>query len=201
MLRGLPVCLVVSHFWLLSAQVSQETPPQPALVSISVATVEGDGAINSIRLRRAHEPVVRVVDSGGGPLSGATVTFLLPATGPSGSFLDGGLSLTTQTDNDGRAVGRGLRPNSIAGQFRIRVTALWHGSQGAATLAQTNAEPVIKSGHSKTIVIVVIIAGAVAGGAAVAARGGKSSPTDSATTTSLPTGSISPGAPSFGPPH
>jgi hypothetical protein len=197
---ALRVCALLFPFWLLSAQQPQETPPQP-VVTINIGTVEGDGAINSIRLRRAHEPVVRVTDSAGAPLSEATVTFLLPATGPSGSFLDGGLSLTTQTDNEGRAVGRGLRPNSIAGQFRIRVTAVWRGSQGAATLVQTNAEPVVKSSHSKTIVIVVIIAGAVAGGAAVAARGGKSSPADSATTASVPAGSISPGAPSFGPPH
>jgi hypothetical protein len=195
---GPPVYLLLYPFWLISAQEPQEAPSQPTVVN--VGSVEGDGAINSIRLRRAHEPIVRVVGSGGEPLSGATVTFLLPATGPSGSFLDGGLSLTTNTDSQGRAVGRGLRPNSIAGQFRIRVTASWGGSQGAATLVQTNAEPVVKSSHSKTIVIVVIIAGAVAGGAAVAARG-KSSPAESTTTTSVAGGAISPGTPSFGPPH
>src|ERR1700685_718802 len=127
MLRGLPVCVLLSPVWLISAQEPQDAT-LPAVFTINIGTVEGDGAINSIRLRRAHEPVVRVADSGGEPLSGATVTFLLPATGPSGSFLDGGLSLTTQTDSQGKAVGRGLRPNSIAGQFRIRVTALWSGS-------------------------------------------------------------------------
>jgi hypothetical protein len=199
MLRGLPVCVLLSPVWLISAQQPQEAA-LPAVVTINIGTVEGDGAINSIRQRRAHEPVVRVVGSGGEPISGATVTFLLPATGPSGSFLDGGLSLTTQTDSQGKAVGRGLRPNSIAGQFRIRVTALWRGSQAAATLVQTNAEPVAKSAHSKTIAIVVIIAAAAAGGIAVAARG-KSSPADSAATPTVAAGSISPGAPSFGPPH
>jgi hypothetical protein len=200
MRRGLTVCLLLLPVYFISAQEPQEAA-LPPVVTVNIGVVEGDSAINSIRLRRAHEPVVRVVTSGGEPLSGVTVTFLLPATGPSGSFLDGGLSLTTQTDSQGRAVGRGLRPNSIAGQFRIRVTALWHGSQAAATLVQTNAEPAVKSGHSKTIVIVAIIAGAVAGGAAVAARGGKSSPADSATAATAPAGSISPGAPSFGPPH
>jgi hypothetical protein len=204
MRRGLRVSVLLSPLWFISAQEPQKAPPQPAAVNIDIGTVEGDGAINSIRLRRAHEPVVRVADSGGEPLSGATVTFLLPATGASGSFLDGGLSLTTQTDDQGMAVGRGLRPNSIAGQFQIRVTASWNGSQGAATLVQTNAEPVIKSSHSKTIAIIVIVAGAVAGGAAIAARG-KSSPADSAATTTTTAtvagGSISPGAPSFGPPH
>src|ERR1700689_3818188 len=127
MRRGLPLCILLSPFWLVSAQEPQESPSQPT--AINVGSVEGDGAINSIRLRRAHEPVVRVVDSAGEPLSGATVTFLLPATGPSGSFLDGSLSLTTETDGQGRAVGRGLHPNSIAGQFRIRVTASRSGSE------------------------------------------------------------------------
>jgi len=200
MLRGFPVCFLLSPFWLVSAQQPQEGLPQTRAADINIVTVEGDGAINSIRLRRAHEPVVRVVDSHGEPLSGATVTFLLPATGPSGSFLDGSLSLTTETDGQGRAVGRGLHPNSIAGQFRIRVTASRSGSEAAATLVQTNAEPVIKSSHSKTIAIVVIIAGAVAGGAAVAARG-KSNPAESSTASSAPAGSILPGTPSFGPPH
>jgi hypothetical protein len=199
MRRGLTVCVLLYTVCLISAQEPQEAA-LPPVVTVNIGAVEGDGAINSIRLRRAHEPVVRVVGSGGEPLSGATVTFLLPATGPSGSFLDGGLSLTTQTDSQGKAAGRGLRPNSIAGQFRIRVTALWRGSQGAATLVQTNAEPVSKSAHSKTIVIIAIIAGAAAGGIAVAARG-KSSPADNAAPTSVASGSISPGAPSFGPPH
>jgi hypothetical protein len=173
----------------------------PQTTAVNIRTVEGDGAINSIRLRRAHDPIVQVVDSSGAPLQGATVTFLLPATGASGSFLDGGLSLTTQTDNDGKAFGRGLRPNSVAGQFRIRVTASWHGSAAAATLAQTNAEPVNKSGHSKTIASLAIVGGAAAGGVAVAARGGKSSPAASGSTGSVPGGSISAGTPSIGPPH
>src|SRR5580700_10985036 len=127
MRRGLPICVLVFPCWLISAQEPDKAALQPTVVTINIGAVEGDGAINSIRLRRAHEPVVRVVNSIGQPVSGATVTFLLPATGPSGSFLDGGLSLTTQTDSQGKAVGRGLRPNAIAGQFRIRVTASWKG--------------------------------------------------------------------------
>jgi hypothetical protein len=168
--------------------------------AVGIQVVEGDGAINSIRLRRAHDPVVRVVDAGGEPVAGAVVTFLLPATGPSGSFGESGLSLTVQTDSRGMAAGRGLRPNGIAGQFRMRVTTSWQGVPAAATLVQTNAEPVIKSGHGKTIAILAVVAGAVAGGAAVAARGGKSTPADQASTGATG-GSISAGTPSVGPPH
>jgi hypothetical protein len=195
------LCLTVAPYRLLFAQEQREAPQSsPQTATINVAAVEGDGAINSIRLRRAHEPIVRVIDSGGEPLSDATVTFLLPATGPSGSFLDGGLSFTTQTDNQGRASGRGLRPNSIAGRFSIRVTAMWRGSVGATTLVQTNAEPVIKSGHSKTIAIIAVIAGAAAGGVALAARG-KSSAAAATPPPTIPAGSISAGTPTLGPPH
>jgi hypothetical protein len=169
---------------------------------VHIQIVEGDGAINSIRLRRAHEPVVKLTDSAGEPIENASVTFVLPANGPSASFGDSGLSLTVQTDSRGTAAGRGLRPNAIAGQFRIRVATSWHGVPAAATLMQTNAEPVAKAGHGKVIAILAVVAGAVAGGAAVATRGGKSSAADTSSASATQTGgSISAGSPSVGPPH
>ena len=171
---------------------------------INIRVVEGDGAINSIRLHRAHDLVVQVLDPTGQPVAGATVTFLLPATGPSGTFGDSGLSLTMQTDAKGMAVGRGLRPNSVAGQFRIRATSSWHGQTASAGLMQTNAEPVAKS-HSSRIIAILAIVGAVAvGGAVVAMRGGKSSTTTNtggSTGSIAPAATITPGPPSFGPPH
>src|ERR1051326_3231269 len=87
-----------------------------------VRVVEGDRAINSIKLRRGHDPVVQVVDATGEPVAGTAVTFLLPASGPSATFGDAGLSLTVQTDRRGMAAARGLKPNRLEGQFRIRVT-------------------------------------------------------------------------------
>jgi hypothetical protein len=158
--------------------------------------VEGDGAINSIQLHRAHDPVVRVLGPGGEPLPGATVTFLLPATGASGTFIDSGLSLTVQTDNQGRAVGRGLRPNGVEGRFQIRVTASWRNSGAAAIIAQTNAGAATKSGHTKWIVIAGVVAGVAAAGGVAATHGGHST-----TAAAVPSGSISAGDPSVGPPH
>ena len=192
-------CTVLFSVCLAAGQ--QAAPPTPPVLHVQV--VEGDGAINSIRFHRAHDPVVRVVDPQGEPLSGATVTFLLPATGASGVFGDSGLSLTTQTDSRGIAAGRGLRPNTIPGQFRIRVTASWRGSAAAATLVQTNAEPVARSGHSRKIALIAVIAAAIAGGAVAAASASKSgSPAPGATTGGTETGgSISAGTPSLGPPH
>src|SRR3954470_17254611 len=97
--------------------------PASAAEPIKVVVMEGDGAINNIRLQRAKEPVVRVETEGGSPVSGAVVHFAMPARGPGAVFGDGGLTLTVTTEADGRAMGRGLRPNKTAGQFEIRVTA------------------------------------------------------------------------------
>ena len=89
--------------------------------------------------------MVKVLDASGEPISGASVTFVLPSAGASGTFGESGLSLTVQTDLSGTAVGRGLRPNGVAGQFRIRVSTSWRSVPAVAMLAQTNAEPVAKS--------------------------------------------------------
>ena len=163
-----------------------------------VEVVEGDGAINNIRLHRAKEPVVRVLDATGQPLSDVAVTFLLPESGASGMFADGHTSLTAMTDANGQAVGRGLRPNSHAGQFQIRVTASYQGEVATAVVTQTNAEPVQAGGSSKKILIVALIGGAAAAGVAVALGKGKSS---SSNTTTTSTGAvITPGTPTFGHP-
>src|SRR5690242_13164531 len=107
-----------------------------AQTGISVRIVQGDGAINSIRMRRGHDPVVQVLAANGEPLPEASVVFLLPASGAGATF-PSGLSFTTQTDARGMAVGRGLVPNRVEGQFRIRVTASAKGEAASATLTQT----------------------------------------------------------------
>ena len=172
---------------------------RPAEVIPRVEVLEGDGAINNIKLHRAKEPVVRVADQDGHPLANVAVTFLLPEKGPGGSFADGKNTLTVMTDADGRAVGRGLRPNNSAGQFQIHVTASFQGQAAVANIMQTNATPA-QGGSSKTLLIVLLIGGAAAGGGAAAAlgKGGSSS-----STTPPPTSTgvvITPGSPSFGHP-
>ena len=163
-----------------------------------IEVLEGDGAINNIRLHRAKEPVVRVVDQDGHPIPNVAVTFLLPTQGAGGTFADGKTLITVMSDKDGQAVGHGLRPNGSAGQFQIRVTTSLEGQAATTNISQTNAEPAAGKGSSKTILIVALIGGAAAAGAAVALGKGKSS---SSTTTTTNTGAvISPGSPTFGPP-
>src|SRR3712207_6818391 len=101
---GVLICLL---FVLSSLTMAQQPGAQ---ASVNIQIVEGDGAINSIRLRRGRDPVVRVVTPNGEPVSGAMVTFLAPSTGPSGTFSGSGVSVTVQTDERGMATGRGFRP-------------------------------------------------------------------------------------------
>jgi hypothetical protein len=162
-----------------------------------IEVLEGDGAINNIRLHRAKEPVVRVVDAEGRPLANVAVTFILPGTGPGATFADNLNSLTAMTDENGQAVGRNLRPNRLAGQFQIRVTTSYQGMMTTANITQTNAEPA-KSGSSKTLLLVALIGGGAAAGVALA-LGKKSSSSGTASTSSGVV--INPGNPSFGPPQ
>ena len=162
-----------------------------------IEVLEGDGAINNIRLHRAKEPVVRVVDQDDHPIPNVAVTFVLPGKGAGGTFTNGQSSLTVMTDDDGRAVGHGLRPNGSAGQFQIRVTTSFQGQVVTADILQTNAEPAQGGGSSKIILIVALIGGAAAAGAAFALKGKSSSTTPPPATTGAV---ISPGSPGFGPP-
>ena len=57
--------------------VAQAQSPSP----ITIKIIEGDHAINSIRMKRGHDPVVQVLSGSGEPIAGATVSFLLPASG------------------------------------------------------------------------------------------------------------------------
>ena len=202
--RGLTFGLLLFIARISMAQQPAATVPGENAATIQI--VEGDGAINSIRLHRGHEPVVRVVTPGGEPVAGASVTFLLPASGASASFADSGLSITVVTDDGGIATGRGLRPNGVAGPFRIRVTTSWHGLPAVASLSQTNAEPVVHASHTKAIVILVVVAGAAAGGAA-AALGHSTPASQSAANTggtiagSTGIGTVVAGSPTIGPPH
>jgi hypothetical protein len=163
--------------------------------SLQLNVIEGEGAINNIRTRTGHDPLVEVREQSGAPIAGASVTFQLPGSGPGGLFAGAESSLVTQTDEHGQAVGRGMRPNGVSGPFEIRVTASYKGETASAVITQTNAAPV-EAKSSKKYWIIALVAGAGAGGAFAAAHSSKSSTTP---TTTQP--GIVPGSPSFGAPH
>jgi hypothetical protein len=168
---------------------------------ITIQVVEGQGAINNVKRGTAFDPVIEVHDQRGKPVPGASVVFTLPSDGPSASFPDGSKTQITRTDENGRASARGMRPNSTAGEFDIRVKATYAGQTAVSTLTQTNAAPAAaeRSSAKKWVVLIGLAGGAAAAGM-VATRGGSTRPTT--TTAADPaSGSVTPGSPGFGPPR
>ena len=175
-----------------------------APTGLSITIVEGEGAINNVRQRVNREPIVQVEDQNHKPIAGAVVIFLLPDQGATGSFPDGSRMLMTVTDNQGRAVARGIRPNNQSGPLQIRVTASFQGLIASSVIAQTNlAGAASASGFAglstaaKLAIILGIAGGAAAAGAIIATHtgGGSSSSSSSPSTVTL-----SPGTPTVGAP-
>ena len=182
----------------LCALAVAQRPASPPRLTIVV--LEGQGAINNISQHRAKEPVVQVLDESNMPVIGASVTFLLPDTGPTGEFGGGLRTLAVMTDDKGEAAARGLVPNQNAGAFQIRVVTSFQGQMASVVINQTNAEPArAAGGSSKKLLLIAVVGGAVAAGVAFAARGHSgSTPAPGA---NQPAIVISSGTPAFQPPH
>jgi hypothetical protein len=189
------VCLLGLETPVLQAQ--QE--PQVAPPSLKIAVLTGDAANNNIRKQVAVEPSVLVTDEKGDPVSGVMVVFTLPETGAGGIFPNGSKTSIVYTSIDGRAVARGLKPNSTPGEFQIVVDASFHGLTARTTLRQTNilSEPA-RGVSSKLIAILAIAGGAAAAGAIAAGGGGSSNPSTPPPTRSA---TITAGTPTFAPPQ
>jgi hypothetical protein len=189
MLRSLALLLAI---WVPAAS-------QAPLLNLVV--VEGEGQINNIKQRTAREPVVQVQDENHRPVAGAIVTFTMPSNGASGTFANGARTLTVTTDNQGQAVARGLRPNTVRGQYQIRVTANHNGQTASASINQTNAVltaagTVAAAGHGKLIAVLAAVGAAAAGGIVYATQqGGSSTPAAPPTPTTITAGSSSIGPP------
>ncbi|MBI1789348.1 MAG: carboxypeptidase regulatory-like domain-containing protein [Acidobacteria bacterium] len=178
---------------------------------LKIAIIEGEGAINNIKQRIAREPIVEVQDENDRPVAGAVVVFTLPQRGAGGVFSNGSNMMTAVTDEKGRAAARGLKPNSVSGEFEIAVSASYQGLAATARIRQVNsptgagggagaAGKAAGGGAGKIIAIVAVIGGAAAGGL-VASRGGKSSTGSTTPPPPPPTTTISPGTGTVGPPR
>jgi hypothetical protein len=193
-------CLSLLLSILISLPFSPSAAAQTPGPKISLVIVEGEGAINNVRQRTARDPIVQVEDENHKPIAGAAVMFTLPMQGAGGSFAGGAKTLSVVTDNQGRAVARTFRPNSVQGKFQIHINASFQGQTASATITQSNAVAAgaaASAGVSgKLIAILAIGAAAVAGGVIAATRGGSSN-----TVTSPPVVTIAPGTGTVGPPR
>jgi hypothetical protein len=194
--------------WIVAAvqlAAAQSAPPLQAPEGdrgLRIDVVEGQGAINNITKGTAWEPIVQVVDEKGAPVQGATVTFLLPSDGAGASFTDDNKVLSVQTDESGRAVAKGMRPNTVAGPFEIHVTATDKGRSGSVVITQTNAAPAqVSAKKSKKGLIILLVAAGAGAGVAVALAGGGSSSGGGTPPPTVTPGTVTPGQPGFGAPH
>ena len=166
---------------------------------LNLVVLEGEGATNNIRQRTARDPVVQVQDENHKPVAGAIVVFTLPSNGAGGTFANGSRTLSMVSDNQGRAVARGFRPNGLKGQFQIRVSATSSGLAAAIAITQTNVAVAVagaSAGSGKLIAVLVAVgAAAAAGGAYYATHNGNGTPAVVTPSTTIAAGTSSVGPP------
>lgn len=168
----------------------------PALLAIRLT--EGDGAIYAKGSRATRGLSVLITDETGRPVEGATVSFSLPADGPSGEFGSGGRTEIATTRADGRAAVWGMQWNRTSGPFEIRITAV-KGQARAGTVAEQflsdapegkDAAPVkARAGHKLLWISVIIAGAAVAGVAGVVSGKGTAATAPASSVTPLQIGS------------
>jgi hypothetical protein len=183
---------------------AQDRNKQPAArdSGLKIYVLEGSGAVNFIPDGHGTTPVVEVRDVNEFPVSGATVEFRLPETGPGGDFPNGQHAVTAVTNNAGQAEAAfTVRPQP--GTFTIGVTAKMDTRAGYAVITQVNslkaseaAKATSKSHHwyKNWKILAIAGAGVVVLAVVLATRGGGGS--GSGTSVGL-----TPGIPTFGAPH
>jgi hypothetical protein len=93
------------------------------VVILQIKVLEGDGAIHAAGSKAGRGVTVQVSDEIGKPVSGAAVSFRLPDEGPGGLFRNGLRTEIVVTGPDGLASVKGMRWNTQAGPFELRVVA------------------------------------------------------------------------------
>ena len=132
-----------------------------------IEIVQGNDTVNNVKQRVATEPMVVVYDENHNPVPGATVVFLLPSNGAGATFPGGAKTLTVTTNSQGQATATGLQANSLAGPFKVSVTASINGVSSAASIGMANILAAAAAGGAAAggsgVLISVLTVGAVGG--------------------------------------
>jgi hypothetical protein len=168
---------------------------------LKIVILEGEEGVNIIKKKTAVRPVVEVRDKNNAPVSGAAVVFLLPQTGPGGTFATGGKMMTVITDSSGRAASGAFQPSGT-GQFKIQVTASHQGRSASSVIAQTNQLGAAAGMSGGMIAAIVAGAAGAAVGLAVGLGGSKDKAPSSPPVDTTPRATIGVGGgPVFTPPR
>jgi len=204
---------VFSLFLILTNHLSPAFAQAPPVLNLVI--VEGEGAINNVKQRVNRDPIVQVEDENHRPIAGAAVIFFLPDQGASGTFVNGARTLTVTTNEQGRAIATGIKPNNVNGPMQIRVTASFQGATASAVINQMNtggagsasgsnstaaASGGGMSAGAKIGIILLIVGGAAAGGIIAATHGGGGGGGSSPSTPVTPPIVITAGTPTVGGP-
>lgn len=192
---------VLSAVLIYSPLCTPAAAAQEAQGGLRITIVDGDEAILNVRQRVSREAIIQVEDENRKPVAGALVTLTAPRDGASAVFSNGLNNITLTTDDTGRVVVRGIRPNSAQGKYAIRVLAVKEGLRGTAQIQMSNiAAAVAAGGISAKLLTFLLIAGAgAAAGTVAATRGGNGGGAAGPGTT--PTTTVTPGTPTVGPPR
>ena len=107
--------------------------------ALEITILDGDGALNNIRQRTAREPIVQVRDRNRKPVAGALILFTVNnGSNGAGATIGSSATFSTVTDANGIAQARGLKPNSVVGNFTITVTATAGATFATAIVHQEN---------------------------------------------------------------
>jgi hypothetical protein len=177
--------VVCAPVWAQDPQAAGE-PPRFQLV-----VLRGDDAQNNIKKGRATKAVVEVRDRNNKPVAGLAVLFLLPGSGPGGTFVGGTQTASVTTDSAGQA-SITYKPNNVSGKFNLKATVRSGSTETSVNIPQTNLV-LAAAGLSTTAIVILAVVGAGVGvGLGVGlTRGGGSSPSGI---------TLTPGGATVGPP-
>ncbi|HML18797.1 MAG TPA: hypothetical protein VK419_17320 [Bryobacteraceae bacterium] len=128
-----------------------------AVQGLNIEVVEGEGAINNIRLRTAREAIVEVQDENHKPVSGALVLFSAKGGNPFARTV-----LRATTDSTGRVRANPLDLRSKPGRLEIHVKASYQGRTATQVIHQTNSPQggANVAANASTVGVVAVAAGA-----------------------------------------
>ena len=174
-----------TNVFILFAAMLIQDPPGGNPVILQIRVVEGEGVVYSVGGRATRGVTVQVTDETGKPVQGASVSFVLPDDGPSGTFSNGSRTEIATTRPDGKASAWGMQWNRMEGSFEIRITAVKAEARAGtvcpvylskASLETRSQAQVKLAGSHKWLWIALAVAGGAGVAVAGAALAGKSSP-------------------------
>ncbi len=113
----------------LAPGMASAQPAGATVETLKIFVLEGQNAINNVRVRNPRTAVVEIRNSDDQPLEGALVTFELPATGPGGFLQDQATTKSVRTNGQGQA-------GVALGSTRLRVLQGAADADTASTKAQ-----------------------------------------------------------------